>query len=147
MTVDRDAFVTAFPEFGNVDTYPDSQVDFWIAQALLALASARFGRQIDLAVMLFAAHNLALSVPAKRAEAIAPGGAASVSIAPVSSKAVDGISKSYDNGLVAISGAGPWNATSYGQRLYKMLQGANTGPLYRVSPRAFPCGPRRLGWH
>jgi len=29
-------------------------------------------------------------------------------------------------------------------RLYKMLQGANTGPLYRVSPRAFPCGPRRL---
>lgn len=146
MTVDRNALVAAFPEFGNTSAYPASQVDFWIAQAGIALSPARFGRQLDLATMLFVAHNLALSAVSRRAEAVAPGGAASVSLAPISSKSVDGISKTYDNGLTATSGAGQWNATSYGQRLYKLLQGANAGPLYRVSPRAFPRGRWGIGW-
>lgn len=139
MAVDRDAIVAAFPEFGNATAYPNSQIEFWLAQAGYALNAARFGRQIDLATILYVAHNIALSVPAQRAEAIAPGGASAVSIAPVASKAVEGVSKSYDNSLVAIPNAGPWNATSYGQRFYQLLKGANTGPLYRVSPRAMPC--------
>jgi hypothetical protein len=142
MAVDRNALVAAFPEFGNATAYPDSQIAFWIEQAGYALNPARFGRQIDLATILYVAHNISLSVPAQRAEAISPGGAAAVSVAPVASKAVDGVSKSYDNSLVSISNAGPWNATSYGQRFYKHLQGANTGPLYRVSPRALPCRTR-----
>jgi hypothetical protein len=146
MAVDRNALVAAFPEFGNATAYPDSQIEFWLTQASYALSAARFGRQIDLATILYVAHNIALSVGPKRAEAISPGGAASVSIAPASSKAVDGVSKSYDNSLVAIPNAGPWNATSYGQRFYQLLKGANTGPLYRVHPGAFPRGRRGIGW-
>ena len=61
----------------------------------------------------------------------AKGGIPGDSLGPVSSKSVGGVSISYDSGSISIAGAGAWNATSYGQRLYKLLQSAAMGGRYR----------------
>ena len=130
MTISRADFVAGFPEFANETTYPPTQIDFWLAQAVNQVSEARFGTSYDLACMLFVAHNVSLSALAARAAvAGAPGG---VSLAPVTAKSVGSVSKSMDVTLTAFAGAGPWNATAYGQRYYALLRAAAVGPAYSV---------------
>ncbi len=126
--VDYATFVSVFPEFASPATYPEAQVAFWLGQAPNQISEARFGRSVDLGCMLFAAHNLALG--AKDAMAAAGGGISGSASGVVASKTVDKVTVSYDTGATTIVGAGAWNATTYGQRLYKMIQAANTGPHY-----------------
>lgn len=126
--VDYATFVAVFPEFASAANYPEAQVAFWLGQAPNQLSEARFGKSFDLACMLFAAHNLAMG--AKDAKAAATGGISGGASGVVSSKTVDKVTVSYDTGAVTVAGAGAWNATTYGQRLYKMIQAAHSGPLY-----------------
>lgn len=123
--------IAAFPEFGAVSIYPQPQVEFWLAQAYTQLNADRFGASLGLAAMLFAAHNLALSAQAARAGSRGGG-----SLSVLSSKSVGGVSASYDTNLAATAGAGAWNATSYGQRLYTMIRAFGAGPVYRL-PAAY----------
>lgn len=132
MTISRDDLVAGFPEFGNETTYPPSQIEFWIGEAVKQVAQARFGASYDLACMLFVAHNISLSAMAQRAAAAGGGADGGVSLAPVTSKSVGPVSKSVDVTLTAFAGAGPWNATAYGQRYYAMLRAAAVGPAYSV---------------
>lgn len=130
VAVDRSIFIAVFPEFTDTVKYPEAAVNFWIAQALGLWPVDRYGAQTDLVTMLYVAHNLALGVIAG-----ASGGGAG-SFAPVSSKAVGSVSKSMDTSSVASAGAGIWNGTAYGQRLYALLRGFATGGFYRPSARA-----------
>jgi hypothetical protein len=136
MTVTYESFLIGFPEFSNTTTYPQATVQFWIDQGAAQLSPKVFGSQIDMAVMLFAAHSSVLA--AQRAKASAGGGIAGASGGIVASKAVADVSVSYDTTLTAIDGAGPYNATSYGQQLYMMMK-ANTGVYY------FPGQQRNFG--
>lgn len=120
-------FINAFPEFNNSSIYPFSQINFWITQAYNQLNATRFGVTLDLAAMLFVAHNLVLS--ARDAVITANGGVPGQSSGPLSSKGVDKVSASYDTDANQSPGAGMWNATSYGQRLYRMMI-ANGGFVY-----------------
>lgn len=153
MTVAIQDFRTAFLEFASTDTYPNATVQFWITQAYLNLNECYLGASMDLAVMLFVAHNVVMS--AKNAAMTSAGGVAGDVAGPISSKSVGGVSKSYDVGVVSLAGAGPYNATTYGQRLYKMMQAYSAGPTYIPSPRMSPTqtpyglgyfGPGFLGW-
>ncbi|MFG1417179.1 DUF4054 domain-containing protein [Xanthobacter sp. V0B-10] len=132
--VDYATFVAVFPEFASPATFPEAQVAFWLGQAPNQLSARRFGANFELACMLFAAHNLALG--AKDAKAAAFGGVGGGASGVTSSKTVDKVTVSYDTGATTIAGAGAWNATSYGTRLYKMIQAANTGPYYIPNRRA-----------
>lgn len=134
MAVTHQDFVTAFPEFSDVSVYPQSQFDFWEAQAYLQLNAGRFGTSLDLAVMLFVAHNLVLSAQARKS-ATSGGGVVSTSSSLVASKAVDKVSVSYDTTTTTIAGAGLWNATVYGQRLYAMIRAFGAGLLYFPNKR------------
>lgn len=129
MTLDRAAFVAVFPEFKDASVYPDAAVNFWINQAGAAFSDGRMGAQTDQATMLFVAHNLTLGVVG------AKGGGAS-SFAPVSSKSVGPVSKSYDTSAVTRANAGIYNGTPYGQRLWALLSGMVAGGFYRPSARA-----------
>lgn len=129
MAVDRAALVAALPEFSDTAAYPDAQVTFWLSQAPLFLNAGVLGDRMDLATILFVAHNLVLSAGSAKAIA-AGGGAVGATVAPVASKSVGPVSKSYDIGSVLVDGAGPWNATSYGSRLYQLLKAVTTGPFY-----------------
>ncbi|MGO4738641.1 DUF4054 domain-containing protein [Bosea sp. 2KB_26] len=129
MAITHEAFVAAFPEFANLTVYPQSQFDFWSAQAYLQLNAGRFGPSLDLAAMLFVAHNIVLSAQASRSAATG-GGTVSGTAGLVASKAVDKVSVSYDTTTAAVAGAGLWNATVYGQRLYQMMRAFGVGPVY-----------------
>lgn len=125
-------FVVAFPEFSNVGTYPETQINFWIQQAYTQLNTVRYGRSLDLAAMLFVAHNVVLS--ARAARSANAGGIVGDATGPVASKSVGPVSVSYDAAATAIQGAGIWNATTYGQQLYRMMRASGT-MAYRPGPR------------
>lgn len=132
--MDYATFTSVFTEFSSASVYPQVQVEFWLAQAPLQLNAERLGANYDLAVMLYAAHNLVLS--AKDAKAAAFGGVSGGASGVTSSKTVDKVTVSYDTGSSTIDGAGAWNLTTYGTRLYQLLRGANTGPFYVANRRS-----------
>jgi len=132
MTIAYADFVAAFPEFSNAGTYPATQINFWIPQAYAQLNPRRFGVQIDLAAMLYVAHNVVLSA---RAQASANAGqVVGEARGLVASKSVGDVSVSYDTNSIATKDAGIWMSTVYGQRLYKMMQTFG-GPVYAVPRR------------
>lgn len=138
--ITADSFIEIFPEFSNNAVYRISQINFWITQAYAQLNTTRFGAQLDLAAMLFVAHNIVLSARAARSTATGnPGQAPGIpgeSTGAVNSKGAGGVHIGYDTGAVQTPGAGPWNATSYGQRLYKMM--VATGGFAYVTPSYGP---------
>lgn len=143
--VTRDTLITAFPEFGDETLYPTSQIDFWISQAYTMLPVNRFGAQIDLGVMLYVAHQITLSARAVRASATR-GGVAGMNSGLMTSKSLGKVSASYDVNLTAIQGAGPWNATIYGQRFYALAKAFLAGPIYVPGVSRGGLVPDRSGW-
>lgn len=127
------SFLEVFPEFSDSMTYPPARIQLEITAAYGQLNASRFGSQLDLAASLFVAHNLVLT--ARQVKTTLQGGIPGQAAAPQSSKAVGPVSASYDTQATAIPGAGIWNATVYGQRLYKMMQQYCLGPVYR--PRTY----------
>lgn len=117
-----------FPEFASVVNYPDSALQFWLDFAYSMLNAQRWGAQLDMAAQLYALHNIVLE---RRAQLEAAHGAAPGTVTgPTSSKSVDKVSVSYDVGVAAEEGAGHWNLTIYGSRLYRMIQMFGMGPVY-----------------
>ena len=130
MAVTLVSFRAVFPEFGDATKYPDPAVTFWLDQAGVTLPQVIPAQQVDLITMLYIAHNLTLGALS------ASGGGGSGSFAPVSSKSVGSVSKSMDTSAVTSAGAGIWNGTSYGQRLFALLRGFVSGGFYRPSAKA-----------
>ncbi len=132
-------FVSAFPEFSNEAVFTVSTINFWIPQAYGQLNAYRFGVQIDLAAMLFVAHNVVLS--AREVATANVGGIPGQVTGPVTSKTVGPVSIAY-GGQTSLEKGGAWNGTTYGQRLYKMMKAYGVGPFY-VAPRPrLPFGVR-----
>lgn len=127
MTITTLTFCQAMPEFADVVKYPPSQIAFWIDNAYATLNAKRFGKNLDLAAMLYVAHNVVLSA---RDAATSSGGIAGTMTGVMTSKSVGPVSVSYDVGLTAAQGGGMWNATSYGARFYRMLKMAGAGGGY-----------------
>lgn len=140
MTLAYADFIAGFPEFTNTAQYPQAQFNFWLPMAYDNLNGRRFRTaaplggtltQLDLAACLFIAHNLALSAKATRDAAF--GKVVGEVTGALTAKSVDKVAASY-NPTTTIEGAGPWNATLYGQRLYQMMQGVSTA-MYVPGPR------------
>src|ERR1700730_2360230 len=127
MTIAATDLITAFPEFSNNAAYPISQINFWIPQAYNQLNADLFGKTLDLAAMLDIGHNIVLS--ARGAVTANVGGIPGEASGPANSKGVGAVHAGYDTAATQIPGAGMWNATSYGQRLYRMMV-ANGGFVY-----------------
>ena len=128
-------FIAAFPEFTNQQVFPQAQVSIWTPVAYEQLNSTRFGNQLGLAAMLFVAHNLVLS--ARAAASVNAGQIPGEGRGVVATKTVGPVSVTYDAASITSEGAGMWNSTSYGQRLYKLMQAYGGGPLYAPGPRRF----------
>lgn len=125
-------FEAVFPEFVNMAGTTQGGMTFWLAQAQNQLALGVLGANADLAVYLYMAHNLVLG--AQEAKVAASGALPGDTLGPIASKSAGGLSVSYDTAMIAMEGAGPYNATSYGQRLWKLLQAASLGGVYRSIP-------------
>jgi hypothetical protein len=146
-----------YREFGSLALYPNSTVQYWVNVAgMLISNTARWGNGsptpvapastiIDVAQELFVAHNLALEKQAT--DAAKRGGTPGIATGMVSSKSVGGASISYDTGSIAEEGAGIWNATTYGLRLYRLFMYFGAGAIqvgaewdqfeFGVTPGAF----------
>lgn len=128
MTIAYPDFITAFPEFGNAAAYPQTQVAFWINQGYALLDPTRFNARLDLAVMLFAAHNMIIA--ARDVAAVTAGGQSGMTTGMLSSKSVGAVSASYDTASAAVGGAESYNQTSYGQRFFKLAKAASAGGVF-----------------
>lgn len=139
MTITPATFIQAFPEFENTSQYPPLGISFWITQAYNQLNAWRFGTSLDLAASLFVAHNMVLGAQAS-ATAATPTGIVGQASGPLASKTVGPVSGTFDTAAVATEGAGIWNQTQYGQRLWKMMQTYCSGPAYVPGRRRYGCG-------
>lgn len=127
MAVTPTTFREHFPEFANVLSYPDPQVQLWITVAEKLLPESRWSDLLDNGVELFTAHHLAIG---KRDQDVAAmGGTPGAINGPQTSKAVDKVSASYDTGAVTYEGAGFWNSTMYGIRFWQLAKMVGAGGI------------------
>lgn len=120
-------FLAAYPQFSAV---PTSIVQRYVDLGYSQLDACTLCKQLDYAVELFTAHNLVLW---QRALAESQGGGQSgTGVGMVASKSVGGAAISYDNAATtgSTAEAGIYNATVWGQLLWPILRGAQTGPKY-----------------
>jgi hypothetical protein len=139
-------FVVDFPEFSNQSAYPPAVIAYYLALANVMLNPCFWGgpspnappqgtpvsppqAMIDFGAELFVAHNLVLEYAAQRAAAT--GGLPGTQTGAIASKGVGPISVSYDNGATEFEAgnAADYNLTTYGKRLWRMIQMAGAGPL------------------
>lgn len=128
MAVTYAAFVEAFPEFADPETYPPGTFEFWKGIAALSLNASRWGALLDFGAQLFIAHNMT-----EQARALKVAGTGGTTIGqvtgPLSAKAVDKISMAFNTDAVALEGAGDWNASTYGIRFYQRALMLGSGGL------------------
>ena len=139
-------FVVDFPEFGNQSAYPPAVIAYYLALANIMFNACFWGgsspnapptgtpvsppqAMIDFGAELFVAHNLVLEYAAQRAAAT--GGLPGTQTGAVASKGVGPISISYDNGTTDFEAgnAADYNLTTYGKRLWRMIQMVGAGPV------------------
>lgn len=121
-----DAFRAAFPEFADKTMFPDESVTFWLAAASILLTN-RWRNALGLATILFVCHNLALE--AFNQQTANNGGIPGIGLGVVQSQAAKSVSISYDSGLAGEAGAGHWNLTNFGTRLYRLMMAFGAGPV------------------
>lgn len=121
------SFVALFPEFNDSSAYNQATINAWIEQAYANLNPRGLRAQLDLAAGLYVAHNVVLG----KRETLAANGNQIVgeTRGPVVAKSIGKVSVSYAP-TASIDGAGIYNATSYGQRLWALLVAAASGPKY-----------------
>ncbi|MEN6629825.1 MAG: DUF4054 domain-containing protein [Sulfuricella sp.] len=120
-------FRAAFPEFASTTDYPDVQINLWASVAGTMLSEDRWYDLLDTGTMLFTAHHL--TIGAQDQKSAAAGGAPGKVSGPMTSKAVDKVSASYDSGAVTYEGAGFWNMTAYGVRFYQLAMMVGAGGI------------------
>jgi hypothetical protein len=123
-------FYAKFPEF--VGVYQPSQVEFWVAQSYNNINIERLGKNLDLAIMFWVAHQL---IVFKKAAASVSAGGGVGSTGLIASKSVDKVSISYDNTSGLVKGAENYNLTPYGQMFWRLLRAACSGMVYVRSGR------------
>ena len=159
--VTPDQFRLDYPEFGNVDAYSASSVQYWFNVASLMLSPARWPTattgaspgtgpsMMDIGTELFVAHNLVLERQTALAAQLTaqdglpgpPGVAGGI----VSSTGVGPVSVSYDTNGALDTGSGHWNLTIYGQRFARLARFAGKGGLQINTPGCWPVGTA-VGW-
>jgi hypothetical protein len=138
VTISVASFRADLPEFGDASAFPDSQITYWIAIAVMMLPVARWGlgsaaaaspptTKLDFATEMFVAHNVSIE---RQAVVAAAGGAApGLQTGAVSGASQGSESISYDSGSGLEIGAGHWNLTVYGTRFVKLAKFVGMGPV------------------
>jgi hypothetical protein len=123
-----------FPEFADSSVFVDEQVQPWLDLANQSLNPFRWRQYYARGVGLMVAHELALSRMAQLQ--VQRGGAPGFGIGMVASKAVNGVSVSYNTSIGVIEGGGDLNLTIYGIQLLRLARIVGTGPIQVVGTDA-----------
>lgn len=110
--MDAAGFRAAFPAFAEPAAVPDAAIVAALAMGGALVDAARWGALADRGTGLYAAHVLTLD--ARRASG------ATGPVAGLASKAIGGVSASYDAGAAGFTGGGDLNGTGYGQEFLRL---------------------------
>jgi hypothetical protein len=114
------------PEFRDSSKYPDSAIQFNLNLGAAVLRPEVWGTLLPFGIELYTAHNLVLDAIAAKAGATGIPGVGSGGL--VSSKSVGAASISYDTSAGTEAGAGAYNLTTYGRRLWRYILMAGAAP-------------------
>ena len=140
---DPPTFRSHFPEFGDVEAYPNAQVQFYLDISSASLSPYRWGSLIVAGVELMTAHMLAMSAYATQGGS---GGVPGIAKGLMTSKSVSKVSVGYDVSSTSVEGGGPWNYTTYGQRFYWMMRMVGIGGYEVLSDGACGSSGMVMGW-
>lgn len=119
------------PVFADASAFPDALVEMWLAVAEEKCPQSRWGARRQAGVMLLTAHHLTLDAAARKGDGT--GGMDAGAGGVISeSKTVGSVSKSTGragSASVADPKAGAYNATSWGQQYWAMVQEIGIGGL------------------
>lgn len=121
MTVTPESFRISRPEFSSETDYPDATIAAQIASAELRMKSDVWGDLRDQGIELLVAHNLTMSMRARKNAAASSAGGL------VASKSVDKVSISYDTSTHTYQGAGAFNLTIYGIEFWQLANMMGAG--------------------
>ena len=127
-------FRQLFPEFADSSVFVDEQVQPWLSLANQSLNPWRWRQYYARGVGLMVAHELALSRMAQLQ--VQRGGAPGVGTGVVASKAVNGVSVSYNTNISFLEGGADLNLTIYGIQLLRLARLVGTGPIQVVGTDA-----------
>ncbi|MBI6548595.1 DUF4054 domain-containing protein [Xenorhabdus lircayensis] len=120
-------FRTDFPQFSDIQKFPNAQIQFRLNLADKQLDENRLGDMFVYLVELMVAHYMALWATDSRSMAV--GGTGGANSGVVSSKSVDKVSVSYNTGATLNPNAGFWNNTRYGSEFYELLMMFGAGGI------------------
>lgn len=118
-------FRQQYPEFKDIEVFPDPMVQLWLDLAKNILPMDRWQDLYDMGVCLVTAHHLVLAV--RDQKAADSGGTGGAFMGMVSSKSVDSVSVSYDFSAITMADIGHWGMTSYGVRLMTFARMVGAG--------------------
>ncbi|MBU0601127.1 MAG: DUF4054 domain-containing protein [Gammaproteobacteria bacterium] len=113
--MDPAAFRSRYPEFSDVNEYPDPLIQVHLTAAGMLLLEQVWGELMDMGHGLFVAHNI--TIGRRHQLAADAGGVPGEVTGPKTSKTVDKVSASYDTSAVTMADGGFWNSTAYGVEL------------------------------
>jgi len=140
MSATSATFRATFPEFSDTVKYPNATINFYLQLAYLVMPPARWGTLLDYGAQLYAAHNIAIE--AKAQQEAAAGGIPGSTTGPTTSRSAGPVSYSTDVSVAAEQGAGYWNLTTYGMRIYRLIKLVGIGGIQLGVPYGYPYG----GW-
>ena len=133
-TMTASLFRKMLPEFADSSVYLDEIIDVWLNLAIAQLDPARWGGLWQMGVSMFVAHQLAIGrqtqLQASR------GGPPGFAIGMVASKAINGVSVSYNTSASLLKDGGDFNLTIYGIRFLSFARMVGTGGFQIVGADA-----------
>ena len=105
-----DEFTTYFPEFSELNEYPQARIEFWLSYASNLLDQSMWSSLYPQGIALLTAHQLTIDKLQGNAQGV------------ITSTSVDAVSESYDNKLISYANAGIYNKTMYGLQFYQLVR-------------------------
>lgn len=139
---DDEEFRITFSEFSDSEIYPSPLINFWAAVGEVEIDFNRYQDLYVPALYCYVGHNLVLAaknrLTAERGRGI-PGQDTGV----ITSKHIEGVSKSMDVNVAATIGGGEFNLTTYGLKFLHFRKMATIGGFTTGTYRGYGIGV----WH
>lgn len=130
--IDSITFIQNFPEFSDLDVFPQGKIDFWLGVAKTVINQSRWGRLYDQGVQLLTAHYLSVDANGTLNKTI-PGLTDGID----TGQTVDVESYTLEVNAMLLEGAGLFNKTSYGIQYWQFAKMRGIGPLSALSYRRY----------
>ena len=127
MDFDISVFRVNFPEFNDVEKYPDSQVQFWVSLAKLQVRECIWKRAWVQGMSFYIAHELVLANQNEKASRF--GGSPGQQGGIANTKTVGSATIGFDSTTSSEKDGGWWNLTTYGKQFLRLARIFGSGTI------------------